>query len=53
MKRIAINDVDGIAKTIVSGYYKFGTATHLFGGGSTGTVIMEVYESDGYSDEGA
>lgn len=47
MKRIAINDVDGIAKTIVSGYYKFGTATLLFWGGSTGTAIMEIeYEDD-------
>ena len=46
MRTIPINDVEGIAKTIVSGYYKFGTATLLFWGGSTGTAIMEVYESD-------
>lgn len=45
-KLVPINEVDGIAKTIVAGYYKFGAATLLAWGGSTGTAIMEVYESD-------
>lgn len=46
-KLVPINAVDGVSKTIVSGYYKFGTATLLFWGGSTGTAIMEIeYEDD-------
>lgn len=46
-KLVPINAVDGVSKTIVSGCYKFGTATLLFWGGSTGTAIMEIeYEDD-------
>lgn len=43
-KLVPINAVGGVSKTIVSGCYKFGTATLLFWGGSTGTAIMEIYD---------
>lgn len=50
MRRVALNtDEDGCSKTVLSGYFKYGFAT-LIGGefGTTGTAIMEVYDS---SDE--
>lgn len=46
-KLVPINAVGGVSKTIVSGCYKFGTATLLFWDGSTGTAIMEI---DVYED---
>lgn len=37
----------GAAKTILSGYFKYGTQTLLLGDyGTNGTVILEVYEED-------
>jgi len=44
MKRIFINCTD-VSPTILSGYFKFGTATLIGGGyGTTGASIAEVYE---------
>lgn len=42
MKRIPLNTDGECAKTILSGYYKYGVAT-LIGGnfGTTGTIILE------------
>lgn len=42
---IPINTDRGAAKTILSGYYKYGTQTLLLGDfGTSGTVVLEVYE---------
>lgn len=48
VSRIPINtDRGGAAKTILSGYYKYGTQTLLLGDyGTSGTVVLEVYEED-------
>ena len=37
---------EDIAKTILAGCYKFGTATLLRCGGATMTKVIEVYEED-------
>lgn len=38
-------DRGGASKTILSGYFKYGTQTLLLGDyGTNGTVILEVYE---------
>lgn len=38
----------GAAKTILSGYYKYGVQTLLLGDfGTTGTIVLDVYEDDG------
>lgn len=35
----------GAAKTILSGYYKYGVQTLLLGNfGTTGTIVLEIYE---------
>ena len=50
MKRMIPLNVDsrGGAKTVLSGYYKYGTQTLLLGDfGTTGTVIAYVHEDDG------
>ena len=40
-------DEDGCAKTVLAGYYKYGVATLLLGNfGTTGTIVMEIYETD-------
>lgn len=49
---VPINTDDcGDAKTILSGYFKYGAAT-LIGGqyGTTGTAIIEIYEKDGHTE---
>jgi len=47
MWRIELNADEGVARTILSGYFKYGVATLIGGGyGTTGTAIMEVYEED-------
>lgn len=33
---------EGVAKTIVAGYFKFGAKTLLEWGGTTGTIIKEI-----------
>ena len=39
-------DDEGNAKTICAGYYKYGVQTLLTGEfGTTGTVVLEVYQS--------
>lgn len=39
-------DADGVAKTVLAGYYKYGVQTLLTGNfGTTGTIVME-YEDD-------
>lgn len=45
MKVIPMNiDSDGVAKTVCSGYFKYGVATLLTGEfGTTGTIVMEIY----------
>jgi len=48
MKKFPINtDKDGVAKTVLAGYFKYGCAV-LLGDtfGTSGTAIMEVYEED-------
>lgn len=46
-KVVPINTVGGgvgVAKTVLSGYYKYGVQTLLTGNfGTTGTIIMEIY----------
>lgn len=46
--KIPINtDKDDCAKTILAGYYKYGSATILGDTfGTTGTAVMEIYEED-------
>ena len=40
-------DKDGNASTICSGYYKYGVATLILGDyGTSGTIVLEVYEDD-------
>ena len=48
LRRIPINvDREGLAKTILAGYFKYGTQTLLLGDyGTGGTAILEVYEKD-------
>ena len=49
MKRtIPINtDKDGVSKTVLAGYYKYGVQTLLLGDfGTSGTVVLEIYEED-------
>lgn len=42
-------DDNGNAKTVLSGYYKFGVATLIGGGyGTSGTCIIIVYEDYSY-----
>ncbi len=44
-KVVPINTVGG-AKTVLSGYYKYGVQTLLTGNfGTTGTIIMEIYDN--------
>ena len=39
-------DCDGVAKTVLAGYYKYGVQTLLTGNfGTTGTIVVE-YEDD-------
>lgn len=47
-------DGDGVAKTVLAGYYKFGVATLLTGDfGTTGTIVMEYGEDEeGEHDRG-
>lgn len=49
---IPINtDMGGAAKTVLAGYYKYGTQTLLLGDyGTSGTVVLEIYEED-HSDK--
>ena len=44
--KIPLNtDAGGAAKTILSGYYKYGVQTLLLGNfGTTGTIVLEIYE---------
>lgn len=46
-KVVPINTVvGGGAKTVLSGYYKYGVQTLLTGNfGTTGTIIMEIYDN--------
>lgn len=45
-------DRGGAAKTILSGYYKYGVRTLLTGDfGTSGTIIMEIYETTNDTDE--
>lgn len=46
-KVVPINTVGGgVAKTVLSGYYKYGVQTLLTGNfGTTGTIIMEIYDN--------
>lgn len=44
-------DKEGVAKTVLAGYFKYGAQTLLTGNfGTSGTVVLEVYE-DGEGDE--
>ena len=48
MKKIMFYNADEngtIAKTILAGCYKFGTATLLRQGGATMTSVIEIYDS--------
>ena len=49
LKRVVPLNTAGteIAKTVLAGYYKYGVQTLLTGNfGTTGTMVMEVYEED-------
>lgn len=48
LRLIPINtDRGGAAKTVLSGYFKYGTQTLLLGDyGTSGTIVMEIYEED-------
>lgn len=40
-------DCDGVAKTVLAGYYKYGVQTLLTGNfGTTGTIVVEYEEND-------
>lgn len=52
MRRVVPMNVDreGVAKTVLAGYFKYGVQTLLTGDfGTSGTVVMEIYEEE--SDE--
>lgn len=43
-------DREGVAKTVLAGYFKYGVQTLLTGDfGTSGTVVLEIYEEE--SDE--
>lgn len=48
LSSIPINtEREGSAKTILAGYYKYGVQTLLLGDfGTSGTVVLEIYEED-------
>lgn len=44
---VPLNLVEGCAKTVLAGYYKYGVQTLLTGDfGTTGTIVMEIYEDE-------
>lgn len=44
VRQVCLNVVDGVAKTVLSGYFKYGVQTLLTGNfGTTGTIIVEIY----------
>lgn len=52
---IAINvDRDGLAKTVLAGYFKYGVQTLLTGNfGTSGTIVLECYEESEGNEPGA
>ena len=42
-QRVCLNTVGGVAKTVLSGYFKYGVQTLLTGDyGTSGTAVLEI-----------
>lgn len=48
VRRVCLNvESNSVAKTVCAGYYKYGVQTLLTGDfGTTGTIVMEIYEDE-------
>lgn len=54
VRRVCLNTSGGASKTVLAGYYKYGVQTLLTGEfGTTGTIVVEEYENNDNSKEGA